>query len=220
MPGCISKKASVATDPSSDRNDLLEAPRFARPDGVQSAWSFPGRVQRVAPKAVGFAAGCLLALLLSASGCAGYRLGPTGSNQTAGSSIQVYPFTNKTAVPQLNESITIALRRVLQQNGNFRLATDGAAALELRGVLTRYERESLSAQRNDLLATRDFNVVVTAEVTVVDRRTGKVVFEGAVTGRTTLRAGADLVSAERQAMPLLADDLARRLTVKLTEGSW
>ena len=39
-------------------------------------------------------------------------------------------------------------------------------------------------------------------------------------GRTTLRPGADFSSAERQAVPLLAEDLARNITSLLVDGSW
>ena len=41
-----------------------------------------------------------------------------------------------------------------------------------------------------------------------------------VTGRTTIRVGADLGSVERQATPLLAEDLARNITALLADGSW
>jgi hypothetical protein len=32
--------------------------------------------------------------------------------------------------------------------------------------------------------------------------------------------GTDLADAERQSLPLLAEDLARNVTVLLTEGTW
>ena len=158
---------------------------------------------------------CLGAIVLS-SGCAGYQLRRDG----APTSIQILPVVNETSVPLLTEIVTPAVRRIIQQGAGFRLATQEPGEIELRVVLTKFERESLSSQRNDILATRDFALALTAQITATDRRSGRVMFEGPVIGRTTVRVGSDLVSAERQAMPVLAEDLARRLTSRLTDGGW
>ena len=37
---------------------------------------------------------------------------------------------------------------------------------------------------------------------------------------TLVRVGSDLSSAERQAIPLLADDLAKNVTELLVDGTW
>ena len=88
------------------------------------------------------------------------------------------------------------------------------------GVLLRYEREGVSFQPNDILTARDFSVRLAARVTAVERTSGKTLLQREVLGRTTLRAGADLASAERQAVTLLADDLARNVTSLLVDGQW
>ena len=49
---------------------------------------------------------------------------------------------------------------------------------------------------------------------------GKVILDRDVRGHTLVHIGADLASAERQAMPLLAADLAQNITELLTEGAW
>jgi hypothetical protein len=61
---------------------------------------------------------------------------------------------------------------------------------------------------------------MTVHATVRDRSNGRDVLDRRVTGRTTIRVAADLASAERQAMPLLADDLARNLIGILADGDW
>ena len=55
---------------------------------------------------------------------------------------------------------------------------------------------------------------------VLDRTSGKVLFDQPVTGYTLVRVGSDLTSAERQALPLLAGDLAKRVTSLLVDGTW
>ena len=41
-----------------------------------------------------------------------------------------------------------------------------------------------------------------------------------IKGHTLVHIGDDLASAERQALPLLADDLAQNIAELLTEGAW
>jgi len=41
-----------------------------------------------------------------------------------------------------------------------------------------------------------------------------------VTGYTLVHVGTDLADAERQAAPLLAEDLAQNIAELLTEGVW
>jgi hypothetical protein len=53
-----------------------------------------------------------------------------------------------------------------------------------------------------------------------ERVSGKVLFEREVHGATLMRVGSDLASAERQALPLLATDLARHITSLLVDGGW
>jgi hypothetical protein len=63
-------------------------------------------------------------------------------------------------------------------------------------------------------------VAIVALVSARERATGKVLVEREVTGYSTVRIGSDLPSAERQAVPLMADDLGRKVTSILSEGAW
>ena len=47
-----------------------------------------------------------------------------------------------------------------------------------------------------------------------------MIFAGDGTGATTVRVGSDLSSGERQAVPLIADELARRATALIVDGDW
>jgi hypothetical protein len=162
----------------------------------------------------------LAALAAALAGCAGYRLGPTNNLSAGARSIQVAPFENKTPEPRLVEAVTAALRKQLQQDGTYRLDTRDEGDIVVTGAITTYERRYLTFQPGDVLTPRDYRVSVTARVTARDRRTGTVLLDRPVTGRSDIRVGSDLVSAERQALPLVAEDLARRATSLLTDGSW
>src|SRR5207249_142836 len=125
-----------------------------------------------------------------------------------------------TIEPRLTEAVGFSLRRMLQQDGTYRLNTEGEGDVVLSGVLTAYERVGLSFQPRDILSVRDFELRLHAHVTAVERGSGRAILERDVQGRTTLRPGADFSSAERQAVPLLAEDLARNITSLLVDGSW
>jgi hypothetical protein len=158
--------------------------------------------------------------LLLCSSCAGYRLGPTNKEAAGARSIQINLFRNETLEPRLTEAVGTALRRTIQQDGTYRLGTRGEADIVINGVITEYLRAGVSYEPHDVITPRDFQVTVIARVTAVERTSGRSVFERDVMGRTTLRSGPDLTSAERQAVPLLAQDLARNLTSILVDGTW
>ena len=155
------------------------------------------------------------------AGCAGYHLGPI--NPDAGLSgektIEVVPFNNQTLQPRLGEAVTQALREELQTDGTYRLATRGPGDVVVTGDITSYQREGVSFLQSDVTTPETYRVSVTARITVSDRATGKVQTH-TVKGDTLVQTGTDLADAERQAQPLLAEDLARKITELLTEGSW
>lgn len=163
---------------------------------------------------------CLLALVTLVAGCAGYKLGPTNGTAAGERSIQVNTFQNETDEPRLKEYVTASLRKRLQQDGTYKLDTSDNGDIIVNGVITTFHRSELSFQPSDVRTVRDYSLQMTAQITAVQRSTGKTILNRAITGRTSLRVGADLTSAERQAIPLLAEDLARLATSALVDGSW
>jgi predicted alpha-1,6-mannanase (GH76 family) len=161
---------------------------------------------------------CLMLLMLS--GCAGYKLGPAGRIEAGAKTLQIDSFSNQTLEPRLGDAINAALRRSLQEDGTYRLSSGGGADIIVTGTILRYTRNILSLVPNDVLTVRDFRVNATARVIARDTVTGKVLLDRPVTGYTLVRAGSDLTSAERQALPLLADDLSRKVTALLVDGTW
>ena len=153
-------------------------------------------------------------------GCAGYKLGPTNGERAGTHSVQINPFLNKTTEPRLSASVTSSLRKSVQQDGTYRLETDDHADIIVTGTVTEYERSHISFEPRDIITPRDYHIVMRAQVKATERATGKVLLNREVVGRTTVRVGSDLPSAERQVIPLMADDLARRATALLVDGTW
>lgn len=159
-------------------------------------------------------------LVLTLTGCAGYKIGPTNGQTSGEKSVQVRPFANQTLEPYLTDAVTTEVRKQLQQDGTYRLDSHGNGDIILTGVITRYSREGLSYQPGDSYTVQDFRLLVTAQITARSRTTGQIIVDRAVTGYATMRSGADLVSAERQTLPILANDLAKNVVALIAEGSW
>ena len=162
----------------------------------------------------------LLVVLIACAGCAGYRVGPVSGDVAGDRSIEVTPFASKVIEPRVGDAVTTSLRRQLQQEGTFRLNTRGEADIVVTGSVIEYDRSSLSVQPEDILTPRDYRLRIRAHVTARDRTSGRVLLDRDVLGHTTLRVTPDLSSAERQAIPQAAEELARNITALLTEGVW
>jgi len=166
----------------------------------------------------GFGSIILWALVLGVSGCAGYRMGPVNGETAGARGVQVKFFDNQTLEPRLVSAVNHSLRHHLQQDGTFRLESDGD--LVVSGVLQNFTRNGVNYKPSDLLAVQDYSLTLTARVIVTDRATGQVVLDRRVTGSAVVRVGADFASGQRQAVPLIADQLALRAISLIADGGW
>ena len=158
------------------------------------------------------------ALLLA--GCGGYHLGPVNGMTAGAKSIEVLPFNNQTLQPRLGDAVTQSLRERFQTDGTYHLATQGGGDVVVSGVIKRYNRVGLSYLSSDVTTAQSYRVNITAHVTVRERSSGKLLVDKDVSGYTLVTVGSDLASAERQAAPLLAQDLAQNIAELITEGAW
>ena len=170
------------------------------------------------PRAFYFILPILVSILLL-SGCA-YQLGPTNGFGAREKSVQINPFVNKTLEPRLTDAVTFQLHKEIQRDGTYQLATHADGDILVTGVITNYNRHAISFQPSDNITAHDYRLSITALVKALDRSSGKTLLDQPVTGYTLIRVNTDLTSTERQALPLLAQDLARNVTSLLVDGSW
>ena len=154
------------------------------------------------------------------AGCAGYHLGPVNGATAGAKSIEVLPFNNQTLQPRLGDAVTQSLRERFQTDGTYHLVTQGGGDVVVSGVITRYNRIGLSYLDSDVTTAQSYRVNITAHVVVRERTSTKVLLDKDVSGYTLVTVGSDLASAERQATPLLAEDLAQNIAELITEGAW
>ena len=157
---------------------------------------------------------------MALAGCAGYRVGPTNGLKAGAKSVQFVPFANQTLEPRLGDAVSAALRKELQRDGTYRLATRDDGDIVVTGDVLHYARMEQTLVTTDVVAVQDYQLQMIAHVTARERAGGKVLLDQRVTGYALMRVGPDLPSAERQALPLLATDIARRVTSLLADGQW
>lgn len=154
------------------------------------------------------------------AGCAGYHLGPVMDETAGDKSVEVLPFNNQTLEPRLGDALTQALRERLQTDATYHLATHEDGDIVVTGVVRTYQRAALGYSSVDSVTPENYRIEVVVHVTARDKATGKVLLDRDVKGHTLVNIGPDLASSERQALPLVSEDLARNITELLTEGTW
>lgn len=169
------------------------------------------------------------------AGCAGYQLGPTNGLEARSRSVQVNFFRNEAAEPRLSEAVAHALRKRLQQEGTFKLATHNDGDIVVHGTILAYERLPVSYQPGDVTTVKDYDLTLRVHVVAEERSTGRKLLDRDVQGRATVRIGArqpsadgqslpvlagDEASVERQTLPILAADLAQNVIARLVDGTW
>jgi hypothetical protein len=170
-------------------------------------------------RALKFLLPCLLASLLA--GCAGYHLGPVNGATAGAKSIEVQPFKNNTLQPRLGDAITQSVRERLQTDATYRLSTQaGTGDVVVTGVVRSYMRQGLGYLNTDIATPENFRLDLVVHVIARDRLSGKTILDKNVKGHTFVHIGSDLASAEREALPLLAEDAAQNISELLTEGAW
>jgi hypothetical protein len=161
----------------------------------------------------------ILLVVALLSGCAGYTLGPIPPTFMKGAHKLAVPiFENRTYEPQIQTLVTDTFIKQLQQDGTYEITGLDQADVEVRGTITAVNRTRARSVIGNVLASSQFNLVVTIRLLVVDTRTGLTIGQRDVVGQTTFFVGNDLPTQERQAIPLAAEDAAVQAASYLSEG--
>ena len=167
---------------------------------------------------LGLGAGCML--LGGLVGCASsYSWKP--SVPQAMRSVCVPTFRNESAVSELGAIATRQLLREIQREGTFKIRNAGEAALEIQGVIKSVGSVIGAYDRQTEMVLNAYNLTAVAEVSVIDKRTHKVLADNLrFTAKTEFTSGQDLTTATRNASGRLMDDLARQVVDKLLGLKW
>lgn len=166
------------------------------------------------------AAAALLAVL-TASGCAGYRVGDvSGRNLQGVHSVYVPVARNNSLQPDIQVTVTNSIIRRFNTDGTLEVNQSSNADSELDLTITDVQSTPMRSSTNDILVTAQYQLTIHATATYVNRRLGRKIFENtAVVGTTSFFTQSNIQEGIRQALPLAANDLANN-TVKLVTEGW
>ena len=153
------------------------------------------------------------------SGCVGYVAGPTNGLPAGAQSVRVEFFKNETLEPRLVVAVNRALKRNLQQDGTYKLETQGNADLVVTGELTEFLRSGVSYTPGDSLSVKDYSMSLTAHIKVTRPARAKWCTKANHRQQHGAR-GERPHRRPRQAVPIIADHLARQATSLIVDGKW
>ncbi len=156
---------------------------------------------------------------LCLSGCLGYHIGGVKPYYlTNVETIAVPTFKNETLIPHIDSLVTNTVIKQFQQDGTFRIVNEGNADAVLKAEITRISRSPARSLVGNVLATTEFNLSMHVRYRLVGRDGHLLGPPGEAIGTTSFFVGTDVVTDERQALPLATEELATRLVSQLSEG--
>lgn len=132
--------------------------------------------------------------------------------------IAVPNFKNQTVFPRIEALVAGTVEKQIQQDGTFKIGRPDSADAILEGKIVEIRRSSARSVRGDVLSTREYRLTIRIEYVVTKRDTGAVLNHHSVSGDTSFFVGGDVVSDERQAIPLATEQAAINLVSQISEG--
>jgi hypothetical protein len=156
---------------------------------------------------------------LCLSGCLGYHIGAIKPYYLKDvQTLAVPTFKNETLIPHIDSLVTNTVIKQFQQDGTFRIVNEGNADAILKAEITRITRSPARSLVGNVLATTEFNLAMHVRYRLVGRDGHLLGPIGEAIGTTSFFVGTDVVTDERQALPLATEELATRLVSQLSEG--
>lgn len=136
--------------------------------------------------------------------------------------VSVPTFRNESDITELGVLASTQILREFQREGTFKLSRPDDAAVEVQGVIKSAIASYNGGNIRSGQRMYDCNLELTAEVSVVERINGRVLFDNKIyTARTTFVTGTiDLVSAQRDASRRVVEDLATQVVDDVLAVQW
>ena len=149
----------------------------------------------------------------------GYTIGPVKPHYLSDvQTIAVPVFKNSTLLPRIEVLVTDAVIKQFQQDGTYRIGNESNSDAILKAEISRVSRAPARSERGNVLSTTEFNMVMRVKYKLFGRDGKTIGPPGEVQGTTSFFRGSDVVTDERQAVPLAAEELASNLVTQLSEG--
>ena len=150
------------------------------------------------------------ASLLLLAGCASYRF--TSKVPAELRTLAVPVFENASGFPELEAVATQHVLREFQREGTLRIAPLDSASLKLLGKIVRSELTPLNYDRNYDARASEYRHTLVAEITLVERGTGRLLLSDTrVKATTTFLTQGDMLTGMQDAYPRISRELARAI---------
>jgi len=152
----------------------------------------------------------LATVLFVAAGCSTYRFHSSVPDELR--TIAVPVFENASGYPEIDAVVTQYVLREFQHEGTFKLKSLDKASLKLLGKLIRTDMTPLSYDRNYVSRAAEYRYSIEAEITLVERGTGKLLIDGMrVKASTTFLTHGDMLTGMQDSYPRAAKELSRAI---------
>ena len=157
--------------------------------------------------------------MLALAGCANYRwTSPVPADMRT---VTVPTFRNESNILELGAVATRQVLREFQREGTFKIASADDAAIEVQGVIKAASVGRIYFKREMAMRAYEQRRSVSAEVSFIDRRNGKVMVNNRkYMAETTYCSDSDMATARRDASGRAAEDLARQIVDDVTACRW
>lgn len=126
--------------------------------------------------------------------------------------VAVPTFENRTMSAELGPITTQYTLREFQRDGTYAIRRTGDSAIEVQGIISEASRHGIAFDRAFGRRADEYRYRVTALVTFIDRKAGKVIEnDRKFTAETTFLAQGDTLTSQRNAAQRIAADLARQI---------
>jgi len=152
----------------------------------------------------------LSATLLAVAGCSTYRLRSTVPEELR--TVAVPVFENASGYPEIDAVVTQYVLREFQREGTFKIRAVDNASLKLLGKLVKTDLLPLKYDRNYGSRTSEYRYTLVAEITLVERSTGKLLIDAMpIKASTTFLTHGDMLTGMQDAYPRIAKELSRSI---------
>ncbi len=163
-----------------------------------------------------FALLLLCSLLLTA--CGGYRVGPPVRTAYADvKKIYIPMVINKTYEPNIQALVTDTIINRFNNDGTFEITGEAQADAVLHITLNEIDRNPLRFAVGNSLVAQEYQLIMRANFELKSK-SGKPLNARGAEGSTTFFVSNDLISSQRQAMPLAAEKLADHIVSQIAEA--
>ena len=144
----------------------------------------PPRFFRAARACAAAATLAFLPILLG--GCAGYHIGAQRPGFMKGiQTLAVPTFKNDTLIPRIEVLVADTVIKQFQQDGTYQIASTEKADAVMEGAISEVRRRPARSVRSNVLATREFTMVLVLHYTIKKRGSDTIIREGTVDGTTS-----------------------------------